>query len=69
MKYRNAYGGDCWLKITHDTGEGVKYRGEKFVNGESVGMADGGNNWDMFFVHFAMLGLANGERCEFEEVG
>lgn len=68
MEYRNKYGGDCRLKITHNAGEGIKYHGEKFVNGKSAGMADGGDNWKMFFVHFTALGLANGERCEFEEV-
>lgn len=68
MEYHNKYGGDCWLKITHNAGAGIKYHGEKFVSGKSVGMADGGDNWKMFFVHFTALGLANGERCEFEEV-
>ena len=67
MKYQNAYGGDCWLLVTYDMAK-KSYRGEKFINGKSVGISFG-PEWKMFFVHFAILGLTNGERCEFEEVG
>ncbi len=69
MKYHNVYGGDCWLRITYNAGDGITYHGEKFMNGKSVGMADGGADWKMFFVHFTALGLANSERCEFEDIG
>jgi hypothetical protein len=65
MRYRNAYGGDCHLTIVYDE-EKKLYHGEKYVNGKSVGSADGGDNWNMFFVHLTMLGLANGERCMFD---
>jgi len=66
MEYRNKYGDDCWLRVSYD-GQNNSWLGEKFVNGKSVGMADG-NEWKMFFVHFTMLGLANGERCLFEKI-
>ena len=66
MKYHNAYGDDCWLLVTHDLAK-KSYRGEKFVNGKSVGISFG-PEWKMFFVHFAILGLTNGERCEFEDI-
>ncbi|MDO8558058.1 MAG: hypothetical protein Q7S09_02605 [bacterium] len=65
MTYRNSYGGDGYLVITHD---GKSYHGEKYVGGKSAGSADGGLDWKMFFVHFTALGLANGERCKFEDM-
>ncbi|KKR58926.1 MAG: hypothetical protein UT97_C0020G0017 [Parcubacteria group bacterium GW2011_GWC2_40_31] len=64
MQYRNGYEGDSWLRIDYDL-EKKSWVGEKFVNGESAGMAFG-SEWHMFFVHFTMLGLKNGERCMFE---
>lgn len=67
MKYHNAYGGDCWLLVTYDLA-GKSYTGEKFINGKSVGISFG-PEWKIFFAHFAILGLTNGERCEFEEIG
>ncbi|MFA6095211.1 MAG: hypothetical protein WC757_05030 [Candidatus Paceibacterota bacterium] len=67
MKYHNAYGGDCWLLVTYDLAK-KSYMGEKFVNSKSVGISFG-PEWKMFFVHFAILGLTNGERCEFEDIG
>src|SRR3989338_8659005 len=66
MKYCNSYGGDCWLLVTYDSAE-KSYRGEKFINGKSAGMAFG-VQWQGFFVHFTALGLINGEHCEFQEV-
>lgn len=42
MKYHNAYGGDCWLLVTYDLAK-KSYRGEKFVNGKSVGISFGQN--------------------------
>jgi len=64
MKYRNVYGGDCYLIISYNE-KNKQYHGEKFVNGKSMGSAYGNDNWNMFFVHLTMLGLVNGERCEF----
>jgi len=64
MNYYNVYGGDCWLRIKYNESKPF-YIGEKFVNGKSVVIAEG-PAWEMFFVHFTLLGLANGERCEFE---
>lgn len=66
LKYHNIYGGDCWLILKYDEVK-QSYCGEKFVNGKSVLITDG-HEWKMFFAHFTMLGLAEGERCEFEEV-
>jgi hypothetical protein len=65
MRYRNAYGGDCYLMIAFDE-ENKKYRAEKFVNGDCVSMTDGSDDWDLFFIHLTLSGLANGERCKFE---
>jgi hypothetical protein len=65
MRYRNAYGGDCYLMITFDE-ENKKYCAEKFVNGDCVSMTDGSDDWDLFFIHLTLSGLANGERCMFE---
>lgn len=67
MRYRNAYGGDCYLIIGYDE-EKKLYHGDKFVNGKLVGSADGGDDWNTFFIHLTMLGLTNGERCFFEPV-
>jgi hypothetical protein len=66
MNYHNVYGGDGWLLITYDEAK-MSYSGEKFVGGESVGMAFG-TKWDGFFIHFTALGLAKGEKCMFEKV-
>lgn len=67
MNYHNVYGGECYLEIDYDE-KGIRYRGEKFVNGKSAGSAYGGDNWELFFTHFTMLGLADGEICKFEDV-
>ena len=40
MTYRNQYGGDSHVIITITTFD-LSYRGDKFVNGELVGSADG----------------------------
>ena len=67
MRYSNVYGGDCYLRIEFDEKES-RYRGEKFINGKPAGSAYGGGNWQLFFTHFTMLGLADGEECKFEFV-
>lgn len=66
LKYHNIYGGDCWLIIKYNEVE-KSYVGEKFINGKSVVMACG-FEWKMFFFHFTVPGIANGEKCKFEEV-
>ena len=66
MRYRNVYGGECYLMIAYDE-KNKQYHGQKYVNGEVVGFADGGDNWQLFFTHLTMLGLASNERCKFEE--
>ena len=67
MRYRNVYGDECHLEIYYDE-KNSRYRGGKFMNGKSVGCAYGGENWRLFFTHFTMLGLADGEKCRFEDV-
>lgn len=64
LTYRNEYGGDFWLRITYDTDRDV-WEGEKRVNGNIVGSA-AGSEWNGFFTHLTLLGLANGERCAME---
>jgi hypothetical protein len=67
MRYHNVYGGEWYLRI--DYGEkDRRYHGEKFVDGKSVATTDGGDNWELFFTHFTMLGLAAGEKCKFEYI-
>jgi len=63
MEYRNKYGGDCWLRVSYNNQKN-SWHGDKFVNGEFARGAFG-LEWKAFFIHFTMLGLANGERCEF----
>lgn len=65
MRYRNIYGGDCYIMISFDEEKKV-YCGEKFINGECVTTTDGGNDWQLFFTHLTMTGLSDGERCLFE---
>ncbi len=67
LRYHNIYGGECYLGIDYDE-KNRRYRGEKFVNGKSVGCAYGDDNWQLFFTHFTMLGLIEGEKCKFEDV-
>lgn len=66
MEYRNKYGLSNWLVIEYDSA-GKRYSGRKFIEGKLVGITDG-NTWNMFFIHFTMLGLSDGERCRFEDV-
>jgi hypothetical protein len=68
MSYHNIYGGECYLRIDYEENNRL-YRGDKFVNGKLVGSADSGDNWELFFTHFTMLGLTAGEKCKFEYVG
>ena len=65
MRYHNIYGSEDHLMIGYDA-KNKLYHGEKFVNGESVGSAYGGDDWQQFFVNVSMLGLAVGEKCKFE---
>jgi hypothetical protein len=67
MRYHNIYSSECYLVVDYDEKDG-RYRGEKFVNGKSAGSAYGGDNWQLFFTHFTMLGLVDGEGCKFEGV-
>jgi len=64
MRYHNIHGGTCYLTITYNK-QKSSYRGEKFVNGESVCTAFGGD-WKQFFTHFTMTGLVTNEMCRFD---
>jgi len=65
MRYHNDCGGKSWLLIEYNPLK-RSYLGQKFVNNKSV-MEASGNEWSMFFVHFTMLGLTDGEETgEFE---
>jgi hypothetical protein len=44
MTYHNIYGSECYLGIDYDE-KNRRYHGEKFIDGKSVGSADGGDNW------------------------
>jgi hypothetical protein len=66
MEYFNVYGHGSWLLITYDRKNDL-YRGEKYVGETKVGGA-WGKEWRMFFVHFTMLGLSDGEQCEFNDI-
>lgn len=65
MIYRNIHGGDCHLVITYGETDG-SYKGEKFINGKSVGFAVGKEDWDNFFIHLTLLGISDGESCDFK---
>lgn len=47
MKYINVYGSDSWLFIHYDS-KLKSYRGEKYIDGASSGLAIGAD-WQMFF--------------------
>ena len=64
MKYHNIYGSTSHLVIARNE-KNKTYHGEKFVNGKLVVSADGGDDWQRFFMQLTMLGLTNGERCKF----
>ena len=68
MKYRNAYGGDCYVIISYDE-NAKKYHGEKFINGERRWITDGADDWKQFFIHLTMVGIAEGEQCKMGVVG
>lgn len=68
MRYHNIYGGDCYLVIAFDEIKKQHY-GQKNINGRSVGFVDGERDWKLFFINFTMLGLSNGEKCRFENLG
>jgi len=64
MIYRNARGGDSWLRIDYDRAK-PGYYGEKFLNGVSL-VASVGSEFDKFFTMFTRTGLTRGEPCQFE---
>jgi len=66
MEYFNIYSPDSWLGIEYNWFE-TTYSGEKFVEGKSVGWADG-KDWRTFFFNFTLLSLFKGEGCEFLEI-
>ncbi len=66
MTYHNAYGGKSWVEVRYNSAM-RNYHATKFVNDERIGEAIG-QVWEMFFAHLTMLGLKNGERCEFQDL-
>ena len=52
------------MLITYDESK-QSYQGEKWVNGRSVGMTFGKERSRFFGEFTGILGLADGERCEF----
>jgi hypothetical protein len=65
MRYRNVYGDNCHLMIGYDDKD-KKYSATKYINDECVSTTDGGDDWDLFFIHLTGFGLVNGERCKFD---
>ena len=66
MTYRNSLGGNSRVTITYDNLKS-SWSGEKIVNDKPFSATDG-KDWKGFFIHLTMLGLANGEMCEFKKV-
>jgi len=66
MIYKNIYGGNSWLKVSYNNQENT-WNGLKVVNDKSAGQAFG-TDWKIFFIHFTMLGLSNGEKCKLEKL-
>jgi len=64
MEYFNIYGHGSWLLITFDLANNT-YRGQKYVGEKLVGEACG-KEWKLFFIHFTILGLSDGEKCKFD---
>ena len=65
MVYFNKFGRNSWITINYNKNEDC-YWGKKLVNKKCVGEAMG-KNWKQFFIHLTMLGLSDGERCEFSD--
>jgi len=66
LTYRNSLGGNSQVIISYDTLR-KRWSGEKFVNNKPFSVTDG-KDWKGFFIHLTMLGLANGEMCEFKNI-
>lgn len=66
LSYLNKYNPDYRLDISYNSKEQT-YRCDKFKGEENLGIAIG-SNWKQFFIHVGIIGLANGETCEFQEI-
>lgn len=66
MTYFNQLNRSHWLIIEYNKIDKT-YRGKKFVKGVKVFETDA-PDWKSFFIHFTMIGLSNGETCEFKIV-
>lgn len=66
LSYLNIYNPDYRLDIKYNAEE-KSYRCDKFRGEERLGVADG-KEWNLFFIQVGILGLANGETCEFQEI-
>jgi hypothetical protein len=68
MVYYNHDNHDYYLKMTANPAS-KKRVCKKYFKDKYLGETIGGDNWNNFFVHVGLLGLANGETCRFEEMG
>lgn len=64
MWYQNIYGEHGHIVMEYDHAK-VMWTGTKFVRGKRVLLATG-PEWNKFFIHLTLVGLANGEPCLFE---
>lgn len=63
LTFANKFGAGSWIVITYDS-QGPSWNGNKHVNGKSVGSTSG-TEWNKFFEYLTLLGLSDGEPCEF----
>lgn len=64
--YRNIYDGQCWIEIIYYKKK-IEWEGTKYVKGEETSTSFG-RDWKNFFLHLTMVGLSNGEGCEFKKI-
>lgn len=64
MRYYNTYRESDYIDITYFYSE-KRYEGVKYVKGIEI-LSAYGKDWQTFFVHLTMNGLAKGEGCIFE---
>jgi len=67
MDYYNKYNHDYWLTMAFDL-ERKTRQCTKYFSGKEVGVAEGGEDWERFFIQVSFLGFEQNETCVFEEV-
>lgn len=65
MRYLNKYASASSLLFSYDKSE-KSYVCEKYLGETCVGLAEGGKDWNLFFLHVALLGIGLGETCKYE---